>query len=91
MMSFETQISLTLCAQRTAACFSTQMRLLTQGKQLPPDINVFPLYSDGHPVTQTLSLIYQKDRYLSHYATLFLDLLKQYFSSLEKMHIEHKV
>ena len=91
MMSSETQISLTLCAQRTAACFSTQMRLLTQGKQLPPDINVFPLYSDGRPVTQTLNLIYQKDRYLSHYATLFLDLLKQYFSKLEKMHIEHKV
>lgn len=90
VMSSETQISLSLCAQRSAACFTTQMRLISQGSQLPPDINIFPLYSNGTPVTQPLGLIYQKDRYLSHYATLFLNLLKQYFTNLREMHIEHK-
>lgn len=91
VMSSGTRISLSLCSQRTAACFATQMRLVTEGSRIPPDINIFPFYSGGKPVTQPLGLIYRKDRYLSRYATLFLDLLKQYFANLGEMHMERKV
>lgn len=91
VMSSGTRISFALCAQRSAACFATQMRLVTQDALIPPGINIFPFYSDGKPVTQPLGLIYRKDRYLSRYATLFLELLKQYFANLGEMHMEHKV
>ena len=86
-----TRISLAVCAQRSAACFAAQMRLVQQRDSLPEDINIFPFYADGQPMTQPLELIYRKDRYLSRYSQAFLELLTQYFSSLEQMHLIRKV
>lgn len=91
MTSTYTQVGTMVCFQRLAACFISQMSLVSQKNDIPPDINIFPLYYKGQPLTQRLSLIRMKDRYLSHYSKLFLDLLFQYFSNVERVHMERKV
>ena len=86
-----TQVGTTVCFQRLAACFISQMSLVSQQKEIPEDINIFPLHYKGQPLTQRLSLIRMKDRYLSHYSKFFLDLLFQYFSNVERVHMGRKV
>jgi hypothetical protein len=86
-----TQISSSICFQRLAACFASQMGLVNQREQIPGDINIFPLHSQQSPLMQSLSLIRHKDRYLSHYAKLFLELLFQYFSDVERIHMDRSV
>lgn len=88
LTSADTLISLSICSSRLAACFATHMRLASQLDKLPVDINIFPLYADGEPLTQSLSLIRRKDRYLTHYARLFMDLLYRYFSDVEHIRME---
>ena len=46
---------------------------------------------DASPLTQRLSLIRMKDRYLSHYSKYFLEILLQYFSDIEHIHLTRKV
>lgn len=86
-----TQIGTTICFQRLAACFVSQMSLVSQRSEIPPDINIFPLYYQGQPLSQQLSLIRMKDRYLSHYSKFFLEQLAQYFMSMEKIHMNRMV
>lgn len=86
-----TQIGTTVCFQRLAACFISQMSLVSQRREIPGDINIFPLHYKGQPLTQRLSLIRMKDRYLSHYSKFFLDLLFQYFSGVERVRMERMV
>ena len=86
-----TQVGTTVCFQRLAACFISQMSLVSQQKEIPGDINIFPLNYKGQPLTQRLSLIRMKDRYLSHYSKFFLDLLFQYFSGVERVRMERMV
>lgn len=90
-ISSDTKISLSLCFQRLAACFATHMRLIDRCSEIPNDLNIFPLYYQGEPLTQKLSLIRHKKRYLAHYSKLFLDLLFQYFSEIEQVHLSRKV
>lgn len=91
MTSEDTQISFSVCCKGLAACFASQMRLVNQRDSTPDDVNVFPLYFHNAPMTQGLSLIRRKDRYLSHYSKLFLELLGQYFSDIEHTHMERRV
>lgn len=86
-----TQIGTTICFQRLAACFLSQASLVSQQNEIPPDINIFPLYYKGQPLSQRLSLIRMKDRYLSHYSKFFLDQLFQYFGSVEQVHMGRMV
>lgn len=86
-----TQIGTTVCFQRLAACFLSQSSLVSQQHDIPPDINIFPLYYKGQPLTQKLSLIRMKDRYLSHYSKFFLEQLSQYFDGVERVRMERKV
>ncbi len=86
-----TQVGTTVCFQRLAACFISQMSLVSQQNDIPPDINIFPLYYKGQPLTQRLSLIRMKDRYLSHYSKFFLEQLFQYFDGVERVRMERKV
>ena len=83
-----TQVGTTVCFQRLAACFISQMSLVSQQKDIPEDINIFPLHYKGQPLTQRLSLIRMKDRYLSHYSKFFLEQLFQYFDDVERVHME---
>lgn len=91
MTSTYTQVGTTVCFQRLAACFISQMSLVSQQKDIPADINIFPLYYKGQPLTQGLSLIRMKDRYLSHYSKFFLEQLFTYFSGVERVHMGRKV
>lgn len=91
LTSTYTQISTTVCFQRLAACFVPQMNLVGQIGQIPEDINIFPLLHHGEPLIQRLSLIRHKERYLSHYSKLFLDMVFQYFSEVEQIHLDRKV
>lgn len=86
-----TQIGTTVCFQRLAACFASQMSLANQRSDIPPDINIFPLYYKDSPVVQRLSLVRLKDRYLSHYSKYFLELLGQYFVDVEHVHLDRIV
>lgn len=86
-----TQIGVTVCFQRLSSCFISQMSLVNQQKDIPEDINIFPLHYKGQPLTQRLSLIRTKDRYLSHYSKYFLNLLFQYFNDVERVHMERIV
>ncbi len=79
------QLLVPLCAQGISACFITQMNLSGIVDQFADkEINIFPLYFEGKPMIQDLSLIYHKDRYFPHYARHFLDILFKYFEDLEK-------
>lgn len=91
LTSTYTQISTTICFQRLAACFASQMSLVHQRSHIPDDINIFPLYHRGEPMIQRLSLIRHKERYLSHYSKFFLELLFQYFADTEQVHMERIV
>lgn len=91
MTSTYTQVGTTVCFQRLAACFISQMSLVSQQRDIPTDINIFPLYYKGQPLTQGLSLIRMKDRYLSHYSKFFLEQLFTYFSGVEQAHMGRTV
>ena len=86
-----TQVGTTVCFQRLAACFISQMSLVSQREEIPADLNIFPLHYKGQPLTQRLSLIRMKDRYLSHYSKFFLELLFQYFNGVERVRMERMV
>ena len=91
LTSADTRITTSMCFQGIAACFATHMRLINRKADIPDNINIFPVYYQGHPLSQQLSLVRRKDRYLSHYARYFLELLFHYFDDLEHIHLEHKV
>lgn len=81
------QLLVPLCAQGITACFLTQVTLSGVVNQFADKVNIFPLYFKDKPLTQDLSLIYHKERYLPQYAKHFLDILFDYFEDLEKVHL----
>ena len=83
LTSTHMEICMSACREGLAACFSTQMSLAQEQRDLPADINVFPLLCGNGIVSQQLVTLYLKDRYLPSYAQFFLQLLLQYFTSLE--------
>lgn len=89
--SSDTQISTSLCFKGLAACFVTQMRLIVHSAEIPADINIFPVIYRDRLLTQRLSLIRRKDRYLTHYSKLFLDLVFEYFSKIDQIKLERAV
>ena len=91
MTSSYTQISSIICFKKLAACFASQMCLVNQRKDIPDDINIFPVYCQNEPLNQHLSLIRHKERYLSHPSKYFLELLFQYFSEIEQIHMNRTV
>ena len=90
LTSEDTRITTSVCFQGIAACFATQMRLINRLDDIPDDINIFPVYYQGQPLAQRLSLIRHKDRYLSKHSRYFLDLLFQYFDDLEHIRLDRK-
>lgn len=91
LTSEDTRITTSICFQGIAACFATQMRLINRLDDIPETLNIFPVHRHGQPLAQRLSLIRRKDRYLSHYAKHFLDLMFQYFDKLEHIRLDRKV
>lgn len=70
-----TNQTLPLCNQGLCVCYCTHLGLIESYDKLSPDVNVFPLFTSGKPMFQELSIIYNKDRYLTRYAKYFLDIL----------------
>lgn len=64
-----------LCTQGTTAIYCTHMALISSLHAFGNDINIFPLYDSGLPVSQTLSLLWYKQRYLPNYSCYFMKLL----------------
>ncbi len=81
------QLLIPLCVQGLSACFITQMNLSNVVDQFTDKVNIFPLYFNGEPMVEELFLIRHKDRYLPSYAKEFLDILFNYFSDIEQIHL----
>ncbi|MFY9472732.1 MAG: LysR family transcriptional regulator [Tepidanaerobacteraceae bacterium] len=91
LTSTNNRITTHLCFQGFAACFATQMHLYNIKEGIPDNINIFPVYHHGEPLTQRLSLIWCKDRYLPRYAKYFLDCLFRFFNNVDQIHMSRKV
>ena len=89
-MNYDTNLSLAFCCRSLSACFTTHMRLSGQWDALPDNINIFPVLHQGKVLTQSLSLIRRKDRYITNFSRRFLDLLFTYFADIQQMKLEHK-
>lgn len=80
-----------LCVRGVTACFCTHMALADNSDILGKQINVFPLLDQDIPVTQTLSLLRYRQRYLPHYFKYFIELLTKFCENQEMLHISRIV
>lgn len=83
-----TQIGLSICRKRIAACFATRMNLANKGEALDENINVFPLRHEAKPIIQRLYIISRRDRYMPRYAKFFLEITLNYFENLGQIRME---
>ncbi|MDR2908432.1 MAG: LysR family transcriptional regulator [Oscillospiraceae bacterium] len=89
--SANTKVAAPLCAQGLCACFLTHLTLADRLNHMPENVNIFPLLHGGRHMSQPFSLIRVKERYLSHYAKYFIELLTQYFNMLAPINIARSV
>lgn len=82
--SKHTTMMVPLCNRGLAAGFTSHMNLSHWLPQLEDDINVFPLYQNGKPVTTSVKLIYHKQRYLNHFVKAFIQLTVETLDTLER-------
>lgn len=88
--------TLPLCAAGTAACFSTNLSLVDQLERMGDRVNIFPLMDQGGPMVQRLSLLRHRQRYLTHFAKYFMELLFDSTAALDQIPVcrvagEHRV
>ena len=55
-----TPLGFQLCSQGFAACIMTQMHLANHLKEIPSDMNIFPIYSNGVHLPHQLAIATQK-------------------------------
>ena len=79
--------TLPMCSNGLSACCCTHMNLVASRGQVDSHVNIFPLWDQGAPLVQNLSLLRHKQRYLTHFAKYFMELLFQSASSLEQLPI----
>lgn len=82
-----TNQTLPLCAKGLTACYCTHMSLIENYHQVSEGINIFPLLDQGAPIFQSLTLIRHRQRYLTHFAKYFIDLLFQVTERLEQFQV----
>lgn len=82
-----TTMMVPLCNDSLAGCFTSQMNLSVWKEQLAEDVNIFPLYMNGAPVSMTINLINHKQRYLNHHVRYFLKLTEEYFTKMERQRL----
>ena len=63
------------------------MSLIENYHQVSEGINIFPLLDQGAPIFQSLTLIRHRQRYLTHFAKYFIDLLFQVTERLEQFQV----
>ena len=86
-----THISASVCFQRLAAAFIPHICLAEQRKEIPDDINIFPLLHNGRPLIQQVNLIRLRERFLPRPHRYFQDLLSGYLRAVEQVHLERTV
>ena len=86
-----THISASVCFQKLAAAFIPHICLVEQRREIPKDINIFPLLHNGHPLFQEVNLIRLRDRYAPRPLRYFQDLLSGYLRAVEQVHLERIV
>lgn len=82
------QLTATIGFLGQAAFFSTQMGLNSRKSEVPEDLHIFPMYRGSDPLLHKLFLARHKRRYLPAYTRYFLEMIRNYYSDIEKMHIE---
>ena len=80
-----------VCFQRLAAAFIPHICLAEQRKEIPDDINIFPLLHNGRPLIQQVNLIRLRERFLPRPHRYFQDLLSGYLRAVEQVHLERTV
>ena len=86
-----THISASICFQRLAAAFIPHVCLAAQRREIPKDVNVFPLLHNGQPLYQQVNLIRLRERYFPRPIRYFQDLLSGYYRAVEKVQLERVV
>ena len=76
-------ISTTVGFQGSAAFFSSHVNLTNRQREIPENMNVFPLLCAGEPMFLHISLLRHRQRYLPHYAKYFRELLERYSAAVE--------
>ena len=72
----------------SAAFFSTQMGITSRETEVPSDLHIFPMYRKGEPLLHKLFLLRHKRRYLPGYTRYFLEMIRKYYSDIQKLQIE---
>ena len=86
-----THISTSVCFERLAAAFIPHVCLAEQRREIPKDINIFPLMHTGQALVQHVNLIRLRERYLPRPARYFQDLLSGYLRTIEQVRLERVV
>ncbi|MBU5669873.1 LysR family transcriptional regulator [Peptoniphilus sp. MSJ-1] len=77
------RIGLSICNKAIAAVFISQMNINRWKDEFCDCVNIFPLYSNGKPVTLGIYAIKNKNKYIAKYATEFEKLLEEYFQKIK--------
>lgn len=83
MTSSYSDICTTAGFQGSAAFFSSHVNLTHRQGEMPENMNIFPLVYRGEPMFLRISLLRHKQRYLTHYAKYFRELLADYCAAVQ--------
>ena len=82
------RIALAICNKALAAVFISQMNIKRWMDEFGDDINIFPLYVKNKPVSLGIYAIKNKNRYITKYTKRFVELLEEYFESINAEKLE---
>lgn len=77
------QVLTTIGLTGIAAFFNTQLSMSLYKKEIPTDLNIFPLMHKGEFLYQKIYLGYNNKLYKTSYINYFSELLFEYFSQIE--------
>lgn len=86
--------ALPLCLLSLTACYAPHMSIVENLEEMiASKINVFPLIDsvNAAPITQELSLVYHKDRYMPNYTKYFMQLLLKTTLQINEVSVIHTV
>ena len=63
------------------------MALLSRHHEIPDNLNIFPLLLNGERMYQDLNLIRNRQRYLTKYSSYLIELMQQFFSTVQDTRI----
>ena len=83
LTSSYTYICTSVGFQGSAAFFASHVNLTNRQNEIPDNMNIFPLLCGGEPMFLHISLLRHRQRYLTHYAKYFRELLAGYCAAVE--------